>query len=191
MVTMNILESTLISICREMGITLMKTSYSTIFNEALDFTCAISDVQGEMIAVAEFCPAQIGGMPLIIKTCSQEIPVDTLEEGDVIVHNDPYRGGLHTPEHTFFKPVFVDGDLIGFSVAIGHVCEVGGMSPAGFAGEATEVFHEGLRVPPVKIKKAGKDVDEIGGILLANVRTPRYNMGDFRALIAATDLGER
>ena len=105
--------------------------------------------------------------------------------------NDPYRGGLHTPEHTFFKPVFVDGDLIGFSVAIGHVCEVGGMSPAGFAGEATEVFHEGLRVPPVKIKKAGKDVDDIWRILLANVRTPRYNMGDFRALIAATDLGER
>jgi N-methylhydantoinase B len=98
---------------------------------------------------------------------------------------------LHTPEHTFFKPVFVDGDLIGFSVAIGHVCEVGGMSPAGFAGEATEVFHEGLRVPPVKIKKAGKDVDDIWRILLANVRTPRYNMGDFRALIAATDLGER
>ena len=109
----------------------------------------------------------------------------------MILHNDPYRGGLHTPEHTFFKPIFVDGDLIGFSVAIGHVCEVGGMSPAGFAGEATEVFHEGLRVPPVKIKKAGKDVDDIWRILLANVRTPRYNMGDFRALIAATDLGER
>ena len=128
---------------------------------------------------------------MLIRSCVNEIAVEDLEEGDVILHNDPYRGGLHTPEHTFFKPVFVDGDLIGFSVAIGHVCEVGGMSPAGFAGEATEVFHEGLRVPPVKIKKAGKDVDDIWRILLANVRTPRYNMGDFRALIAATDLGER
>jgi len=191
MVTMNILESTMISICREMGITLMKTSYSTIFNEALDFTCAISDVQGEMIAVAEFCPAQIGGMPLIIKTCSQEIPVDTLEEGDVIVHNDPYRGGLHTPEHTFFKPVFVDGELMGFAVSCGHIAEVGGMVPGAFAGEATEIFHEGLRVPPLKIVKAGKDVEEVWKLMLANVRTPRYNYGDMRALISSVTLGEQ
>src|SRR5690349_11326892 len=190
MVTMNILESTMISICREMGITLMKTSYSTIFNEALDFTCALSDVEGEMIAVAEFCPAQIGGMPLIIKTCSQEIPVDTLEEGDVIVHNDPYRGGLHTPEHTFFKPVFVDGELMGFAVSCGHIAEVGGMVPGAFAGEATEIFHEGLRVPPLKIMKRGADVQEVWKLLLANVRTPRYNYGDLRALISAVGVGE-
>jgi 5-oxoprolinase (ATP-hydrolysing)/N-methylhydantoinase B len=98
---------------------------------------------------------------------------------------------LHTPEHTFFKPVFVDGEIIGFSVSIGHVCEVGGMAPAGFAGEATEVFHEGLRVPPVKLVRQGEDVPDIWRLLLANVRTPRYNYGDFRALIAATDLGER
>ena len=81
--------------------------------------------------------------------------------------------------------------VIGFAVAIGHLCEVGGMAPAGFAGEATEVFHEGRRVPPVKIKRAGKDVDDVWRLLLANVRTPRYNYGDFRALIAAVDLGER
>ena len=96
----------------------------------------------------------IGGMPLLIKTCAQEIPFDTLEEGDVILHNDPYRGGLHCPEHTFFKPFFVDGELIGFAVCIGHIAEIGGMVPGAFCGEATEIFHEGLRVPPVKIKKA-------------------------------------
>jgi N-methylhydantoinase B len=191
MVTMNILESTMISICREMGITLMKTSYSTIFNEALDFTCAIADVQGDMIAVAEFCPAQIGGMPLIIKTCSQEIPIDTLEEGDVIVHNDPYRGGLHTPEHTFFQPVFVDGELMAFSVSCGHIAEVGGMVPGAFAGEATEIFHEGLRVPPLKIVKKGVDVVEVWKLMLANVRTPRYNYGDMRALISSVNVGEQ
>jgi N-methylhydantoinase B len=191
MVTMNILESTMISICREMGITLMKTSYSTIFNEALDFTCAIADVQGDMIAVAEFCPAQIGGMPLIIKTCSQEIPIDTLEEGDVIVHNDPYRGGLHTPEHTFFQPVFVDGELMAFAVSCGHIAEVGGMVPGAFAGEATEIFHEGLRVPPLKIVKKGADVVEVWKLMLANVRTPRYNYGDMRALISSVNVGEQ
>ena len=191
MVTMNILDSSMVSICREMGILLMKTSYSTIFNEGLDFTCGLADTNGDMIAVAEFCPAQIGGMPLLMKTTAQEIPFDTIDEGDVILHNDPYRGGLHVPEHTFFKPFYVDGELMGFAVCIGHVAEVGGMVPGGFAGEATEIFHEGLRVPPVKIKKRGQDVEEVWKLLLANVRTPRYNYGDYRAMIGAVDLGER
>jgi 5-oxoprolinase (ATP-hydrolysing)/N-methylhydantoinase B len=131
----------------------------------------------------------IGGMPILIKSCAQEIPFDTLEEGDVILHNDPYRGGLHCPEHTFFKPFFVDGELLGFAVCIGHIAEIGGMVPGAFCGEATEIFHEGLRVPPVKIKKAGVDVDEVWKLLLANTRTPRQNYGDLRAMIACVDLG--
>jgi 5-oxoprolinase (ATP-hydrolysing)/N-methylhydantoinase B len=189
MVMMNILDSTMVSICREMGIILMKTSYSTIFNEGLDFTCALADAKGDMIACAEFCPTMIGGMPLLIKTCAQEIPFDTLEEGDIILHNDPYRGGLHCPEHTFFKPFFVDRKLMGFAVCIGHIAEIGGMVPGAFCGEATEIFHEGLRVPPVKIRKAGKDVDEVWKLLLANCRTPRQNYGDLAAMIGCVDLG--
>jgi 5-oxoprolinase (ATP-hydrolysing)/N-methylhydantoinase B len=191
LVTMSIIESSMVSICREMGIVLMKTSYSTIFNEGLDFTCALTDTEGNMIAVAEFCPAQIGGMPLLIKTCAQEIPLSTIDEGDVIIHNDPYRGGLHVPEHTVFKPFFVDGELMGFCVAIGHIAEVGGMVPGGFAGEATEIFHEGIRVPPIKLMKRGKDVPEVWKLWLANVRTPRYNYGDLRAMIGALDTGEK
>ncbi|MBT7294608.1 MAG: hydantoinase B/oxoprolinase family protein, partial [Rhodospirillaceae bacterium] len=189
MVAMSILDSTMISVCREMGITLMKTSYSTIFNEALDFTCAIAAPNGDMYAVAEFCPAQIGGMPLVIQSSLQEIPLDDIEEGDVIVHNDPYRGGLHTPEHSLFTPVFVDGELIAFTVAIGHVAEVGGMAPGSFPAEASEIFHEGIRVPPVKIKKRGEDVAEVWKLWLANVRTPRHNYGDMRALISGVEVG--
>jgi len=189
MVMMNILDSTMVSICREMGIILMKTSYSTIFNEGLDFTCALADAKGDMIACAEFCPTMIGGMPLLIKTCAQEIPFDTLEEGDIILHNDPYRGGLHCPEHTFFKPFFVGRKLMGFAVCIGHIAEIGGMVPGAFCGEATEIFHEGLRVPPVKIRKAGKDVEEVWKLLLANCRTPRQNYGDLAAMIGCVDLG--
>ena len=187
---MNIVDSTMVSICREMGIAMMKTSYSTIFNEGLDFCCGLGNAEGEMIGVAEFNPSQVGGMPLVMQTTAQEIRPETLAEGDVIVHNDPYRGGMHTPEHTFIKPVFVDGEHIGFAVAIGHIAEVGGMVPGGFAGEATEIFHEGLRVPPVKIKKRGEDVEEVWKLMLANVRTPRQNYGDLRALISAVDVGE-
>ncbi|MEM7466093.1 MAG: hydantoinase B/oxoprolinase family protein [Pseudomonadota bacterium] len=189
LVTMNIIENTMLSICREMGITLMKTSYSTIFNEALDFTCAIASPTGEMLSAAEFCPAQIGGMPLLIRSCLQEIPLSEIEEGDVLVHNDPYRGGLHTPEHTLFCPVYFNGEIVAFTVAIGHIAEVGGMVPGGFPSEATEIFHEGIRVPPVKIKKRGEDVPEVWKLWLANVRTPRYNYGDMRAMIAGCELG--
>ncbi len=189
MVMMKILDSTMVSICREMGILLMKTSYSTIFNEGLDFTCALADAKGDMIACAEFCPTMIGGMPLLIKTCAQEIPFETLEEGDIVLHNDPYRGGLHCPEHTFFKPFFVDSELLGFAVCIGHIAEIGGMVPGAFCGEATEIFHEGLRVPPVKIQKAGRDVEEVWKLLLANCRTPRQNYGDLRAMIGSVNLG--
>jgi 5-oxoprolinase (ATP-hydrolysing)/N-methylhydantoinase B len=189
LVMMNILDSTMISICREMGILLMKTSYSTIFNEGLDFTCALADAKGDMIACAEFCPSMIGGMPLLIKTCAQEIDFSQLKEGDVLLHNDPYRGGLHCPEHTFFKPIFIEGDLHGFAVCIGHIAEIGGMAPGAFCGEATEIFHEGLRVPPVKLVRAGEEVDDIWKLLLANTRTPRQNYGDLKAMIASVDLG--
>ena len=190
MVTMNIVDSTMVAICREMGIVLMKTSYSTIFNEGLDFTCAIAAPDGEMFAVADFVPSQIGGMPLLIESSVKELAPEDMRPGDVIVHNDPYRGGLHTPEHTFFKPIFVDDELMGYAAAIGHVSETGGSVPGGFACEATEIFHEGLRVPPVKIKRGGEDVDDVWKLLLANVRTPRQNYGDYRALISAVDLGE-
>ena len=191
MVAMSIIDSTMTAVCREMGIVLMKTSYSTIFNEALDFTCALASPQGEMIAQAEYCPSMIGGVPLLVRSCVKEIPLDTLEPGDVICHNDPYRGGLHCPEHTLIKPVFVDDELMGFAMTIGHLQEIGGMVPGAFAGEATEIFHEGIRVPPVKIKSKGEDVEEVWKLLLANVRTPRYNYGDLRALIAGVDVGER
>ncbi|MGD9535688.1 MAG: hydantoinase B/oxoprolinase family protein [Alphaproteobacteria bacterium] len=191
MVTMNIVGSAMVAICREMGINVQKTAYSTLFSEALDFTCALASPEGEMLAVAEYCPAQIGGVPLLVRSMVREIGRDEIEDGDVIVHNDPYRGGLHTPEHTMFRPVFVEGELMGFAVTVGHLVEVGGMVPGGFPGEASEIFHEGLRVPPVKIIRRGEDVAAVWKLLLANVRTPRTNYGDLRALISGAELGAR
>ena len=191
MINLNIIESAMVAIAREMGINVQKTAYSTIFSEAEDFTCALANPDGEMIAVADFCPAQIGGVPLLVRSMVKEVLLEDMDEGDVIVHNDPYRGGLHTPEHTVFKPIFVDGEIAAFAVCIGHFVEVGGMVPGGFPGEATEIFHEGLRVPPIKIVKRGEDVPEVWKMMLANVRTPRGNYGDMRALISAVDLGEQ
>ncbi|SDB20505.1 hydantoinase B/oxoprolinase family protein [Bauldia litoralis] len=190
-VDLKILDGNLASICRDMGTTVMRTAYSPIFSESLDFTCGLFDRRGEMIAVGDFCPSMIGGMPLIVRTIVEEIPLDEMHEGDVIVHNDPYRGGMHTPEHTFLKPIFLDGEIVGFAGAIGHIGEIGGMVPGSFYAEATEIFAEGLRIPPVKIKARGKDQPDVWRLMLANVRTPRANYGDYRALIAGADLGER
>lgn len=190
-IDLKILDGNLASICRDMGLTVMRTAYSPIFSESLDFTCGLFDKQGDMIAVGDFCPSMIGGMPLIVKAIVEEIPRDEMGQGDVIVHNDPYRGGMHTPEHTFLKPIFLDGELVGFAGAIGHIGEIGGMVPGSFYAEATEAFSEGLRIPPVRIKQAGQDCPDIWKMMLANVRTPRANYGDYRALIAAVDLGER
>ena len=190
LVDMNIVDRRLKSIAEEMGIVLMKTSYSTIFNEGRDFTCGVADDSCELVASADFQPAQVGGMPLVVASIIKEIPLSEMDEGDVIIHNDPFRGGMHTPEHTLIKPIFFESEFFGFSVAIGHIAEVGGMVPGGFPGEATEVYQEGLRVPPVKIQEKGKDVEPVWKIMLANHRTPRQNHGDIRALISAVNRGE-
>lgn len=189
-VTLNTVSKNLVSVCREMGINLKNTAYSPIFNEGLDFSCAIFDADAEMIGQAEFCPAQIGAMPFIVEWCVEELGKDAFEPGDVILHNDPYRGGCHIPEHFVMKPAFVDGELVGFAASIGHMAEIGGKTPGGFAADATEVFQEGYRLPPVKIVEGGEDVEAIWKIILNNVRTPRVSYGDLRALISSVDLGQ-
>lgn len=189
-VTLNTVSKNLVSVCREMGINLKNTAYSPIFNEGLDFSCAIFDANAEMMGQAEFCPAQIGAMPFIVEWCVEELGVDAFEPGDVILHNDPYRGGCHIPEHFVMKPAFVDDELVGFAASIGHMAEIGGKTPGGFAADATEVFQEGYRLPPVKIVEGGEDVEAIWKIILNNVRTPRVSYGDLRALISSVDLGQ-
>ena len=191
MVSLNIVGGILVSICRDMGVTLMRTSYSTIFSELLDFTCGLALPTGELVATGDFCPSMIGGMPLLLRSCVRRSHSTSSRTAMSSSTTTPIAAACTPPSIPSSSRSSSIAQLIGFAVAIGHVCEVGGMAPAGFAGEATEVFHEGLRVPPVKIKQAGKDVDDVWRLMLANVRTPRYNYGDFRALIAAIDLGER
>ena len=114
----------------------------------------------------------------------------TSSPDDVVFHNDPFRGGCHLPEYCVIKPVFTDATLRGFVAVIGHMTEVGGKVPGGFAGDATEVFQEGLRIPPVKIVEEGRDVDAIWNIIMANVRTPRMSYGDMKAMIGSLHVGD-
>lgn len=190
-VTLTVIDNYLTSTCRDMGVTMMTTSYSPIFNESLDFSCVIFDRDGQMLAQAEFCPSQIGTIKFTVTWTIAELGLDAFEEGDVIIHNDPYRGSGHVPEHMLLKPVFWEGELIAFVANVAHMSEIGAKTPGGLSGDATEIFQEGLLLPPVKLKRRGQDVADIWKIVLSNHRTPRTTYGDFRAMMASLDLAEQ
>jgi N-methylhydantoinase B/oxoprolinase/acetone carboxylase alpha subunit len=190
-VTLQVVNNYLVTTAREMGIAMRNTSYSPLFNEGLDFSCAIFDEKGEMIAQAEFCPAHLGAIIYVVEWTIWEIGIENFQPGDVVFHNDPFRGGCHLPEYCVIKPVFYDSDLVGFVACIGHMTEVGGKVPGGFAGDATEVFQEGIRIPPLKIVEGGRDIEAIWNIILANVRTPRMSYGDMKAMIGSLHVGEQ
>lgn len=190
-VTMTVTANYLATVSREMGEAMKNTAYSPIFNEALDFSCAVFDDEGEMIGQGEFCPAQLGATTMALRWIIDEFGLDALGEGDVFLHNDPYSGMNHLPEHMVVKAVFNEGERIGIVACIGHMAEVGGMAPGGFPGDAREVFQEGLRIPPVKIIKRGVDDEDLWRIVLANNRTPRVSQGDLRAMIGSLHVGER
>ena len=142
-VAMTVIYNRLVGICREMGTTMMRASYSPIFSESLDFSCVLFDRHGRMMAQSEFCPAQVGAIRFVVKWLIAEIGAENLRPGDVVIHNDPYRGGAHIPEHVVIKPVYYDSELFGYVSNIAHMVEIGGMAVGGFAATATEVYQEG------------------------------------------------
>ncbi len=190
MVTLTVINNALVNICREMGTAMMRTSYSPIFNEALDFSCVIFNPRGEMIGQAEFCPTMLGSAQYAVKWTIEELGLDSFQRGDVVIHNDPYRGQCHMPEHMVLKPVFFDNQLRFFVANIAHVGEIGGMAPGSFAADATEVYQEGLRLPPIKIMKRGEYVQDVWKIILSNHRTPKSSWGDLHAMIGSLSIAE-
>ena len=112
-------QQLLVTTAREMGIAMRNTAYSPLFNEGLDFSCAIFDAGGEMIAQAEFCPAQLGAMIFVVEWTIHEIGSENFNPEDVVFHNDPFRGGWHLPEYCVIKPVFYNDELVGFVPASG------------------------------------------------------------------------
>jgi N-methylhydantoinase B/oxoprolinase/acetone carboxylase alpha subunit len=176
-VALTVVDNYLTSCCRDMGVTMMTTSYSPIFNESLDFSCVIFDPDGNLLAQAEFCPSQIGTIKFTVAWTIEELGLEAFEEGDVVIHDDPYRGSGHVPEHMLLKPVFWEGELVAFVANVAHMSEVGAKTPGGLSGDATEIYQEGLLLPPVKIKRRGGDVDGLWRIILSNHRPPRVTPG--------------
>ncbi|MCJ7700966.1 MAG: hydantoinase B/oxoprolinase family protein, partial [Anaerolineales bacterium] len=184
------------AIAEEMGAVLRKASYSPNIKERRDFSCAIFNAQGQMIAQAAHIPVHLGSMPLSVKAAISE-DLAGLGPGDMIILNDPFRGGTHLPDITLVSPVFVsDSDhtseprLFGFVASRAHHADVGGMTP-GSMPVAREIYQEGLIIPPTKIMESGRLVQGVFNLILANVRTPEERAGDLWAQIASNHRGEK
>jgi N-methylhydantoinase B len=190
-VELTLLHNRLVAICREMGVAVMRTAYSPVFNEGMDFVCALFDPEGRMIAQAEYNPSMLGSANFAVGWVLEEIGADAFRPGDVWIHNDPYRGGCHLPEHMLLKGIFHDGELFGFAATIGHIAEIGGKAVGALAGDATEIYQEGLRLPPVRLVDRGEDVMDVWKIILTNHRTPKLTWGDVHAMLGSLAVAER
>jgi N-methylhydantoinase B len=189
-VGLHVLHNALANIAAEMALVMMKTSYSTIFNEGLDFSTVLLDARGNLIAEKNYTPSMMGAIPHTVRWALEEFGAEYFQPGDVVVHNDPYRGNCHLPEHMMMKPIFKGGELIAFAGNMGHVAEIGGKAPGSFASDATDVYQEGLRLPPVKLIEGGEYNKHLWRVVLANHRTPRNTWGDFHAMIGSLNVGE-
>ena len=178
------------AIAEEMGVVLRKASYSPNIKERRDFSCALFDSLGKMVAQAAHIPVHLGAMPLSVEAAIHGF--DDLAEGDAILLNDPFRGGTHLPDITLVSPVFVETSdspvLFGFVASRAHHADVGGVSP-GSMPVAREIYQEGLIIPPVRLFRGGKLDQGLLDLILANVRTPQERSGDLWAQIAANQRG--
>ena len=186
------------SIAEQMGATLRRTSFSPNIKERRDYSCAVFDSAGQVIAMGDHMPVHLGSMPMSVAAAIKQC---ALNPGDVVMLNDPFRGGTHLPDITLVMPVYVAGRKSGgrgrllhtatpdFYVASrAHHADVGGMYP-GSMGPCREIYQEGLRIPPVKIMRGGRLVSDVLALLLNNVRTPEEREGDLGAQIAACETG--
>jgi N-methylhydantoinase B len=186
-ITLELLKNAFTAVPEEMGAALKRTAYSPNIKERMDASCALFDAGGRMLAQAEHIPVHLGAMPLTVNVAVKH--VEELNEGDQIVVNDPYHGGSHLPDITLINPVFYEERLAGYAVNRAHHADVGGMTPGSMPGSSTELFQEGLIIPPCKLLIRGKENADIFGIIKANTRTPKERVGDIRAQIAANNLG--
>ncbi len=178
------------SIAEEMGAALRRTSFSPNIKERRDYSCAVFDSEGQVVAMGDHMPVHLGSMPMSVAAAVEHC---ALEPGDMVMLNDPFRGGTHLPDITLVMPVYVrlTSRSPDFYVASrAHHADVGGTYP-GSMGPCREIYQEGLRIPPVKIMRGGKLVADVLALLLNNVRTPEEREGDLGAQIAACQTGAR
>lgn len=192
-ITTEVVGNAFQSIVEEMGVALVRSAYSTNIKERRDCSCALFASDGGLVALAEHIPIHLGSMQGLMTEINQKRGDWELNPGDVIIANDPYRGGgSHLPDIALLKPVFYQDAMVAFVSNIAHWSDVGGRSPGvGTAGDSTEILQEGVRIPPLLIVSQGQVRNDLLEFLLLNMRDRQERLGDFHAQIAALQLGER
>ena len=187
-IRLELFKNRLASIVDEMALTVLRTAYSTNLKNSMDFSTGLCDPDGNLVAQGLCLPLHLGGLPDGMAAIRARFG-DDIVDGDVIILNDPYAGGTHLPDIYVYHPIFVDGELLAFSAAIAHHTDIGGRVAGGNACDSTEIYQEGLRIPPVKLVEAGRPVTAIYEMIDRNVRVPRKTLGDLRAQMAACHIG--
>ncbi len=190
-VELEIARNRLESIAEEVGLALIKTSYSPNIKDRRDCSAGLYTPDGTLISQAEHIPLHLGVMPEFIRTVLREYGLENLSEGDVLITNNPYLKGSHLPDACVITPIFVSDELVAVVANMAHHVDVGGIAPGSMATYATEIFQEGLRIPPVKLYSKGELQRELLNVLMTNVRTADKTRGDVMAQVAANRLGER
>lgn len=185
-IELELFKNIFVSISEEMAAVLCRTSLSPNIKERKDFSCALFNQKGETFAQGSHIPVHLGAMPLSVQASLQTVKFN---EEDLVILNDPYKGGTHLPDITCISPMFLDKKLTFFVANRAHHSDVGGMAP-GSMPLASEIFQEGLIIPPVKLIDKGKLNNDLLQIILSNVRTPKERKGDLFAQIAANKKGK-
>jgi len=189
-VTVSVVQHRLESIVQEMGEAMLRTAYSQILNSSRDFSTAAFDGAGRLIAQAEHVPIHVGALPWALAAIRDAFG-DRIQPGDLFLLNDPYHGGNHLPDLTALLPVFVDDQLVFWSINRAHQHDIGGATHGTYNPAATEIWQEGIRIPPLKLYDAGELRQDVMDMLATNVRHPRDFLGDVRAMIGSARVGER
>lgn len=190
LVTTAVVAGYLESTCREMGLSLTRNAISPIFIEGQDFSCAIVDARRELVAAANYDPSHLCSMAYAADWAAIDLGADSIGPRDVIITNDPYRGGTHLPDVTMFAPVLFDDRVIAYAVTRAHQLDVGGMAPGSVPSGARDVAAEGIRIPPLKWHVDGRENLDVVEFVLANVRLPEVQLSDFRAQAASLRTGQ-
>lgn len=190
-IELEILRNALTAAAAEMDVTVWRTSRSTIVRELLDYSTAVFDRDGYNVAQSARIPQHLNSMSAgLLAIVGGFLPLDGWEEGDVVVTNDPYCGGQHIPDILAFRPVFADGERIAIVGTLCHHLDMGGISAGSYGATATEIFQEGLRIPPLRLYRRGVLNAEVLAIMRQNVRRPDMMWGDLQAQIASLAMGE-
>ena len=183
-------KNSIFSIADEMAVTITRTTYSGVLKDNMDFSTAFADAEGKMVAQGLTLPGHLGSIPTALEATLRYFR-DDMKPGDVFILNDPFDGGMHLPDIFVFKPIYHEGKRLAFAATICHHTDVGGRVAGSNASDSTEIYQEGLRIPPLKFYEAGKRNETVVAFIEKNVRLPVKVMGDLRAQLAACHNGER